>query len=66
MAQVTIGALGADLLANASGVAAAVTATEAQVTALADLLILIGDRRSADLAGPMKLLTDTDKAQLAL
>lgn len=66
MAAVSVGTIGADLVTNVTGVAAAMTATAAQVTALGHLLSIIGDRHGVDLAGAMKLLSDTDKQALSL
>jgi hypothetical protein len=67
MAAVTFTTAGADLVTNATSLAASDSSlTAAQFTALGHLLSLIGARHAVDLAGPMKMLTDTDKAQLNL
>ena len=67
MAAVTLNTIGADLVTNATSLAASDSSlTAAQFTALGHLLNAIGDRHGVDLAGPMKLLTNTDQAQIKL
>lgn len=62
MAAITLKALGTALAANAAAVGSAASVTTAQITALANMLVVMDDKKGESL--PIRYLNATDLANL--
>jgi hypothetical protein len=64
MATISMKTMAAALVANAAGVGTALSLTTANATALANICTLLANR-PGDLLPLLKLLSDTDRAQIS-